>query len=408
MNPGLLFPAGLLALAGLLVPLLIHLVRRSELVVHDFAALRWLSARARPRRRLRFDDRALLAVRLVLIAVIAVLLAQPILTRWPGARDWLLVVPGAKPSAVPVPDDARPLERPIERRWLAPGLPALDSPMPAAGPSASLLRELDSRLAPESTLTVEVPSELGGLDGERPRLSRPVEWRVSSADSTPVEPASLPATAARPGLWLVYAPERAEELRFLRAAADAGGVIDSDTPESTTTGPVLDILGEIALPSNLNRVDWPTFGAGRLIWLSEQALPPAVVGWIQAGGQVLRVGVVDGAANDDSVLVWRSADPGSDVRAYTLGSGRLMVLAARLDPEYLPELLQPDFPDILRGWLQSPGPEPSRAPARSHAPDTGLAAWPPPSRGLGDWLAALIALLFLLERWLASAPGRLR
>jgi len=50
VNPGLLFPAGLLALAGLLVPLLIHLVRRSELVVHDFAALRWLSARARPRR----------------------------------------------------------------------------------------------------------------------------------------------------------------------------------------------------------------------------------------------------------------------------------------------------------------------------------------------------------------------
>ncbi|MDZ4348840.1 MAG: BatA domain-containing protein [Xanthomonadaceae bacterium] len=134
MTPGLLLPVGLLALAGVLVPLLIHLVRRSEMLVSDFAALRWLAAKARPRRRLRFDERLLLAVRLLLIASIAALLAQPTLTGWPAGRDWLLVAPGVAVADLPTPDP----EREGERRWLAPGLPPLSAPTPAVGPTSSL------------------------------------------------------------------------------------------------------------------------------------------------------------------------------------------------------------------------------------------------------------------------------
>ena len=63
MSLSLLLPLGLAALAALVVPILIHLVRRPEHQLIDFAALRWLSERVRPRRRLRFEDPWLLLAR---------------------------------------------------------------------------------------------------------------------------------------------------------------------------------------------------------------------------------------------------------------------------------------------------------------------------------------------------------
>src|SRR3546814_2031747 len=47
----LLFPAALTALAALALPLLIHLTRRSDRQLLDFAALRWLRAKECARRR---------------------------------------------------------------------------------------------------------------------------------------------------------------------------------------------------------------------------------------------------------------------------------------------------------------------------------------------------------------------
>ena len=78
MNLLLLFPLGLAALAAWALPLLLHLVRREQQTPTDFAALRWLAIRAKPRTRLRFDERLLLIVRLVLIAALALLLARPV------------------------------------------------------------------------------------------------------------------------------------------------------------------------------------------------------------------------------------------------------------------------------------------------------------------------------------------
>ncbi|MGQ3469536.1 BatA domain-containing protein, partial [Xanthomonas campestris] len=82
----LLFPAGLAALAALVLPLLIHLARRSGHRPTDFAALRWVRALPRPRHRVRFDEWPLLLVRLVLLAAPAVLLAGPALAGHGDAR----------------------------------------------------------------------------------------------------------------------------------------------------------------------------------------------------------------------------------------------------------------------------------------------------------------------------------
>lgn len=414
MTLGLLLPAGLLALAAGLVPLLIHLIRRSEMVISDFAALRWLSAKARPRRRLRFDEYPLLMTRLLLIAAMAMLLAQPALTGWPAARDWLLVVPGVDTAGLPTLDAEGENEAAgeIERRWLAPGLPPLSAPAPAVGATASLLRELDATLSPQSGITVLVPDELTGLDGERLRLSRPVDWRISNVDGAPAEPVA-PMVGAEPlPLWLAFAPERAAELRYLRAAAaalaPASGAAEADADNASVGGPSLEIAGEFALPDVLDTFDWPAFGAARLLWLSDQPLPPAVADWVAGGGQVLRVGMADDAVDGDPVTLWHGTGPMIALRAFALGSGRVLTLNARLTPDQVPELLAADFPARLRSWLAAPGPMPSRAPADSQAPEIGLAAYPPPTRGLDDWLALLVAALFLVERWLASAPGRLR
>ena len=48
----------------------------------------------------------------------------------------------------------------------------------------------------------------------------------------------------------------------------------------------------------------------------------------------------------------------------------------------------------------------SRADARSHAPQTGARSYATPPRELQPWLALLIALLFALERLLATQVRR--
>ena len=95
MSLGLLAPLGLAALAALALPLLVHLARREEQVPTDFAALRWLAAKFRPRQRLRFEEILLLALRLLLVAALALLLARPVLFGGRGDAAWLVVLPGA-------------------------------------------------------------------------------------------------------------------------------------------------------------------------------------------------------------------------------------------------------------------------------------------------------------------------
>ena len=143
MNPMLLLPAGLAALAALALPLLIHLAKRQQQRPTVFAALRWLRARPRPRRRVRIDEPWLLAVRLLLVALLAVLLAQPALLGVEDKRPRLLVAPGV--------DDAMILaaraDPEVDARWLAPGFPALDGGAPLGDfATASLLREFDATL----------------------------------------------------------------------------------------------------------------------------------------------------------------------------------------------------------------------------------------------------------------------
>jgi hypothetical protein len=374
-----LLPAGLAALAALLLPLLIHLARRSEQRPTVFAALQWLRQKPKPRHRIRFDEWLLLVLRLLLLVVMALLLAQPVLFGAASEDPWVAVVPGvdaAQAKAMNAPEHAR-------WHWLSPGFPELSEKAVASNASVtSLLRELDASLPPGVSLTVIVPKTLDGVDGQVPRLSRRVDWRISGSDSnfSPTRATS----AAVPTLRVRHAPEREASVRYVRATNAAwGGAQD---------------IGSVtqAIPPK----------ARQLVWLAPGPVPQHVIDWIRAGGTVLLDSQATLAGKPTMVALWRDVDGTVLVEGAALGNGRVMRLTKPLTPSAMPNLLDGDFPQHLRTLFEPMPPAPARVLAAAHAPSTGAFAFPPAPRALEPWLLALIVLLFAVERWVATGSRR--
>ncbi len=369
MSFGLLAPAGLAALAALLLPLLLHLYRRRQPPrMVDFAALRWLQGPQRPRRRVELRDRRLLATRLLLVALGALLLAQPVLRDQRGGKPWVAVAPGVEVGALGI-DDAS------EWRWLAPGFPPLDQTVDYAQPLASLIRELDATLPPATPLAIVMPERIDGLDGDALVLSRAVNWRIVSTGAAPAPP---PAAHLRVALAI---DDDHPAKRYLDAVM-AAWQDDAEVAAVVIVG-----LDDPASPPD---------DLDALVWLRTSAPPPALREWARRGGALLRI---DAEQNDaDGAVMWRSKD----------GSARLRVVDGerRLDCAFalhcLPELHDAGFPALLRSWLADTPMPPARAFAAQVAPTMAAFDWTVPSRSLDAWLVVLIALLFGLERWLAS------
>jgi len=366
----LLFPLGLLALAAWLVPLLIHLARRHQYAPLDFAALRWLQARIRPRQKIRFDAWPLLLVRLLLLAALALLLARPVLHG--GGADThavTVVAPGLDGAAL------RGQDAKGDWRWLAPGFPALADGAPASHqPLASLLRELDQTLPAGAPLTVYVPDPMPGLDGERPRLSRAVNWRPILMAPASARTATLPVLQvggdiAEGEQRVLAALQRAWSNQALSPARGA-----DTAPDAGQTG----------------------------VWLAATPLPAAWQTWVQQGGSVL---VAPGAAGAGWMPVLRDAEGAVVLEQRQEGSGRLLRFSAALSPTALPALRDPGFPRQLLAVIAAPA-APTLAPAATQAPLRGAAAPLPAPRELTPWLLALIVLLFALERAMATSPRR--
>lgn len=380
MSFALLAPLGLAALAALALPLAIHLVRRLELTTTEFAALRWIGERVRPQRRLRFERPWLLLLRLVLLALLAVLLARPVWNRDAlAARPWVVVAPGAALADARAAFDAAG----ADWHWLAPGFPRLDEAPPAgAVPLASLLRELDADLPKAARLTVVVPEQVDGLDGERPRLSREVDWRVV-AGRMPASPASAPT---RVRLAVRYAPGAEAALRYLRAAVAAWNErapgcceLDAQPAGAAPAGPA----------------DW-------LVWLAPPS--PLLRQWFERGGTAL----VAHAAEQAGAPLWHDAFGRVLARDVHVAQGRMIALPGAFAPDELPILLDADFPRRLHDAFAPLPDAPTRAHAAAARPlvDAGVAAAPArtgaATRSLDGWLALLVAVLFALERLVAT------
>ncbi|MFA6985089.1 MAG: BatA domain-containing protein, partial [Arenimonas sp.] len=305
MSLGLLLPIGLAALAALLLPVLLHLERRTEPRATPFAALRWLSMQSRPQRRVRLEELWLLLLRLLLVAAVALVFARPVLFGSEGGRAWALVAPG-----VDVAQARAQFRDPNARwHWLAPGFPEIDgagsapsipsaaqaqaqsklqdqsSPPPASQPVLSLLREIDASLPAKTALTVFVPAQLDGLDGERPRLGRDIEWRI--VPGTAVSARATPAAVA-PALVVRHTADRAASVRYLRAAAIAWHAGEAAPAGASRLKPLPQ--GRDASSGGDHRVDIASFAqpvpasARWLVWLAPGELPAPVRRWVEAGG----------------------------------------------------------------------------------------------------------------------------
>ena len=407
MNVLLLLPIGLAAFAALLLPLLVHLARRSEQRVVDFAALRWLRAQPQPRRKHRLEELLLLLLRILLLAALALLFAQPVLFGHPDLAPRVALASGVGTDA------ARAALGNVEARWLrlAPGFPGIASngqqaqadPANATAPATlpSLLRELDAQLPAGVPLTVVVPYTLHDADAQRPVLSRQVTWQV-----LPGTDALTPATAAprreTPSLQVRHAPERAEATRYLRAAGIAWALEDA-AGSATGQQEAAPTLSKVGIAPATASID-PKFP--RLAWLVPGPVPEHVQQWVRNGGQLL----LDADARwpgfaPDAVVAWAD-DNGPLLRTQRSGRGRVLQLQRALMPAAMPALLDADFPQRLREAFETDPVAPARVAARDYAPSTGAPAWPEQPRPLAPWLAWLVAGLFLLERWLASGPRR--
>lgn len=377
MTPLLLAPLGLAALAALAVPLVIHLRRRTEEVPVDFAALRWLEALPRPRRKLQLDELLLLAVRLLLVACLALLLARPAVLGWEDDGARVLVAPGVDAAA------AREASGPdAELRWIAPGFPDVAAGAPASATvTASLIRQFDAELPEGAPLTIIVPPVLDGVDAGRLRLTRKVTWRIVAAKGL----AERPARPASPALAVRHAAGQAQAVRYLRAAASAW----SDTPR-------FDAATDAALPPS-DTV---------LVWLTPGPVPQAVSDWIGAGGTALLGDTAQIAMPAASAALWRDAGGNALVEGGPLGAGRVLRFTRPLVPAAMPELLDPSFAATLRDLVSPAAPPPKRVSAAAYAPTGGVAPFPLPPRELAPWLGVLIALTFLAERLLASRRRR--
>src|SRR3954452_25016909 len=92
----------LLGLAGLAIPVVIHLLNRRRYDVVDWGAMRFLKVSETTRRRLLLEELLLMLLRMALIAVLVIGLAGPFLdVKLPAAlrgrapRDVVLVVDGS-------------------------------------------------------------------------------------------------------------------------------------------------------------------------------------------------------------------------------------------------------------------------------------------------------------------------
>lgn len=378
MTPLLLFPIGLVVLAALALPLLIHLRRRTEEVPVDFAAMRWLEALPKPRRKLRFDELLLLALRLLLVALLALFLARPAVLGLDGEGEQILVAPGIDPAM------ARELGgADTEMRWIAPAFPSLEGTPPTVPQQlSSLIRQFDAELPPETKLTLIVPAVLDGVDADPIHLTREVEWRI--VDGT--DPSGEPDPAEGPALAIRHVEGMSGPVRYFRAASDAW----SERPEFEATA-----------DSDLPAKDTV------LVWLKPGPLPRQVFNWVEDGGTALLGNTVEVAMPGAATAVWRDATGSPLVEGGPVGAGRLLRFTRPLTPAEMPELLEADFSADLRDLLTPPAPPPSRVDARAFAPSAGMSPFPLPPRELSSWLALVIALAFLTERLLATRRKRL-
>lgn len=377
MNAVLLAPAALAALAALALPLLIHLSRKQQLRPLNFAALRWLRANPRPQKRLRLEDWPLLLTRLVLLALLALWLAQPALYGAAEKAPYVAVMPGVSAHNI----NAQALPQQARIHWLSQDFPTLtNSASPTTPqPITSLLRQLDAELPADVPLIILSTAQFDGADAQTLKLTRTPDWRIT----TDPAPQTQPAQAQAAPLLHVWANTNQQAtLRYFEAAAFAWAGNHAHYLLQT----------EVTPPKTKNAA---------ILWLSSTALPKPLLQWVQSGGTALLANTAPFPTELAPLPQWQDENGATLAEGATLGQGQLLRLTHAATPQAMPQLLDASFPERLRNLLQPNHTAPTRANARTYRTETGARPYPQPPLPLSTWLGVLVALIFLLERCLS-------
>lgn len=356
-------PVWLAALGALAVPLAIHLWShraRRPIRVGSIRLLTGMPPAAR--RAVRLRDPWLLALRLALLAALALSLADPYWApRSRRAGTWALLSEEALSDRALI-DSLR--DAGAELRLLDEGSPNY----------WSWLAEAD-RLAPPGTrFLVAAPLVADRFRGSRPAISAPVTWREVSAAA----PRGAPP-AAQPSRRVVILADAAhtDDARYLAAAIQAA---------AQTTGLAADVTRGSPQDASARATD-----ADWILWLTTDGAAPAGSGpvvpvWSDASGAPLL-----SVARDGRALAFR--------------------LHARISPE---RALAPEFIAAVAAWWGGPVPGPGAVvPRITPAQATPAAAAAPPRRAtpagavaLAVPLWVLAALALAVDRWLARRRRR--
>jgi hypothetical protein len=239
-------PSALLALFGLLVPLVIHLWNRRPGREVAVGSLRWLAAGANRRlRNLRLEQLWLLLLRGALLAALALAVAG---LAWrqalPAGRGQVLVSPalagtGSLAAVQPGIDSLR--RRGYVLRWLSRGLPLIaaaawradslgqrpnslfiDNEATIAGFNWARIRQAADTFAGQP-LRVFTPATLRGAEGTHPKLPSNVTWQPVplAAESTWLQAATGTTDSLR--LLLGHSTERQTTFQTVRVARPGAG-----------------------------------------------------------------------------------------------------------------------------------------------------------------------------------------
>ena len=416
----LLQPAWLWGLLGLLLPLIIHMLhKRSRKVVMVGSLQAFRGGAPVQARRFRLNEKALLLLRCLLLALFVLLLAQPVLVENDSTQKRYVFI--APELAGEAKIDSL-MTAGFAPHFLQPGLAQIDEHAAADTAQYSywdVFREIDALQAAGDTVWLFFQPTINHFHGKRPQLHKTFEalpvqaaqvakqligavvqpedqvlmqWWEEQEGVWPLKQASMPRTeeygrlASFDSAAAVGAPDtirialqgdagRASELHMWQQALQ---LIDSLLPGQAIVVEELRTTAEQASP---NIPVW--------VWLAAAEPPAAFFG----GGEGLRLYYQKGAGRQ-----WFVRDTQMQrlylVQHLLTEAQHNRVLLAK----FLPELMQvlplgqtKEAPPVLLSEAQWQGrPASRRAVAQRETRNS-----------LEPWLWALLLLTFILERWLS-------
>lgn len=379
-------PMALWALTAMAIPIAIHLFSHYRGKKQPFAAVRFIpTAPAEQLRDIRLTERLLLLVRCLLLALLALLLAQPQWAATPlgDARSVLLsprAFANAGRSAIQQAQ-AIAAQQQTQARWLATDFPLLnDQPTPpVTSPAWSLLAELQNDIDPNTELTVLVADDPAETLWRKPDFIHSIDWQTV-ADSAPPAPAPMPVAIAASG-------QRFEDERHVRAALNAlqtaGYVTVLDDPADARLIITLDDA-----PCPANERSW------RLCDSNGAQAATSVHHFDQQPFDILAVASV----SDHALL----EDAAGNALAFALRDNKQLIFASRFHPDHASIVGSRYFPDLLKLFIDA-----VPAARNSNAATGEQTIQVTNTSSILPWLALIAMLLWLLERWMAR-PGTKR